>query len=331
MNSRASSIVVALALTLAVCAALVVRTTLARAAAAPPCSSAGIVARIAGTDGAAGTIGTTIDLINVSHGACTIPAFPHVALALSGSSAVSKSLKIEHAGTGSPLELAPNAAGRLTILWSDVDGAGPCRPVADAYVSLSSGLPFWIPLEADACRPLREMAVVRNPVVAAPPSARAIEDAWNVWSVRMTCPGYLGMYLKGSDAFRAPAHEDGFAFPAPRAIGLALLFDPQRGIVGTVQTMTGGATIDDICGGQTSVPYDVAYAALGTIATHRGVRLGMTPQQVERLDGAAHVYSISGAYSTLGYLWSGGRDAFVVLFLHGRAVGMGSFGQRNRS
>lgn len=292
------------------------------AATAPPCTAQNLAAAVAGMDGAAGTMHATIALVNVSAQACALPPYPRLSFTARAS--------VERTGTPiGNVAIARGAAGFFTIAWSDVDArSGPCRPVVDAYVALASGMRLFVPLRADACRAMQQSAMAVSAARVALPDRRTALRAWENWSLRERCDGYLGMYLKGSTAFRAPAHADAMTLPAGRGSltkSFALVFDPHAGAYGELQNDGSLGERYVLCARQTAVPYGVARASLGDIATHRGVRLGMTAAQVIRIDGQARVYSIRDGYSTVGYFWpprSENDSVLVVLFYHNHATGI---------
>lgn len=142
----------------------------------PACPTRDLSAKIGPTQGAAGSIYTTIDFTNISSGTCTLYGYPGVVLAGgSPASPIGKSAAEDPATPRRLVTLAPKAvaSAQLRIVQAADFPASRCHPTKATYLQIippNQTTPIFLRFDATACaRPLNILTV--DVVVPGPGSA----------------------------------------------------------------------------------------------------------------------------------------------------------------
>jgi hypothetical protein len=296
----------------------------AMSSASPPCAASDLTASIAGTNGAAGTIRTTVALVNVSNGACVVEPFPDLTFVGGGST---YHPRIEREGEADrDVIVEPRGAALLVIQWSDVDAPRPCDEIADVEISVGKGPPLWAPVQAMVCRYAGELPAEAAAAAPLSPSRSEASAVFDRWFEQQPCEQPL-LFLSAHPHFTSPRHADSIAWSDRGATILyggrtLAAFDASAGVIAE-ESPSGGASMDvTVCGDTASVPYGIARARLAAIRTARGVALGASIAHVENVDGPANVVDLGDALSAIEYRRSTDKviDTLTVLFEYGRAI-----------
>lgn len=296
----------------------------------PTCGSRDIAASLGPQNGAAGTIHSTIALVNISKRRCTLPAFP--ALSFTAQNDVIR-VAVRRVGKPSSVSLAPRRAAEFTIAWSDADTAsGACEPSVDVTIGLpGAGMPLWVPLQASACRAMLQSALVARAGHIALPSGAAAAKFYQRWLQAQDCEA-ARLWLATHAHFSKPAHPDtlaidlshgtnfntsgfvGQGFAAPQ-----IAFDPSQGLL--AESLPGNGVETILCGGVHSIPYGIARMKLPA-RTARGIRIGMPMTQAKKLAGNAPLRDAGGKQTGLQYRWSaeGTEHTLTIIGYAGRVA-----------
>ncbi len=297
------------------------------AAITPLCSSHDIAATIAATDRAAGHAQTTIALKNTSQRACLLKPYPQLSLVHYSEP---EHVPLSRYGPGArTLVVRPGGSAALPFVWSDMGiGAAPCTEVADALLMLpGGGLPLWVPVHVSAC-----LSIHQSPLTAPAPNTQIIadgdtrvaaDDRW--WETQSCQPRLLHLTLVPQSS--KPRFPDALAIDLSRGTNLNVsghtgqavnsteeLYDPDEAVFATTGTSKGYLDTT-VCARINSIPYAVARGSLDSVRTARGVRFGMSINQVELRDGPANSIPLGAGYSALHYQWRQRSEHFDMTFL----------------
>lgn len=288
--------------------------------AAALCQSAQLTATLGSTGRGAGQVYDTIVVRNVSSSACAVGPAPAVMLVDRNQ----RDGQEQAAGrvTSPPISLKPGATASFVIHWTPMGpGGGECaRQQRDVWLYPGGGgLPLWVPLGASTCYPVEIRPFQAGSGSTGEPPERPQYDDWA--SAAPCRDAFLRTENRQYSARPdAPATRDALKLPVPYLpvstiatrpdVMVPSIWTDVRHAIMTSQSEDFGQYDTFACSRIVSIPPGGGRGNLTKIKTAKGVRLGMTAQQVERIEGTGRLRTTSPQTQTLFYRWtSGSGDA----------------------
>ena len=293
---------------------------IAAATALALCKSTQLSASVAGFDRAMMHVYATVAVKNRSASPCAIGPNPGLML-VDLNQQNGRELAASGPRAAPRITLAPGKSASFVVSWSMMaPGGAECRAgMLNGWLYAGGGgLPLWLPLGTTDCDTVNVTAY-RAGVPAQPgnPSDSQLAD-YTDWSQTQPC---RAAFIRTENFDRgpkpdAPAVHDALVLHLPPAeISDAatrpdvevpsVWVDPDRAIFSETSEEFGQYDTF-LCGRIISLPSLKYERSLANIATKHGVRLGMSPDEVRRLEGRASLHTVASNTQTLFYRWSTG-------------------------